>query len=65
MPRTDSMSVTLRLNEAVSEFVAQRVGAGSYATGGEYIRDLIRRDYERARREHLEKLEAQRVKYAG
>ena len=47
MPRTTTM--TIRLDIALSDFVAANVGEdGAYENVSEYIRDLIRRDKERA-----------------
>ena len=58
MPRTTTM--TVRLSGALSEFVASNVSEnGSYENISEYIRDLIRRDKERAEREAFERLKAE------
>lgn len=47
MCRTATMAV--RVGGALSDFVAAKVGEeGSYENVSEYIRDLIRRDKERA-----------------
>lgn len=47
MSRTTTM--TVRVGGALSDFVAANVGEeGSYENVSEYIRDLIRRDKERA-----------------
>lgn len=52
--------MTVRLSGALSDFVAANVGeAGSYENVSEYIRDLIRRDKERAEREAFERLKAE------
>ena len=49
MSRTTTL--TVRLSGALSDFVAVNVGEnGSYENVSEYIRDLIRRDKERAER---------------
>ena len=57
MSRTTTM--TVRLSGALSDFVAANVGEnGSYENVSEYIRDLIRRDKERAEKEALERLKA-------
>ncbi|UEM20567.1 addiction module antitoxin [Skermanella mucosa] len=57
MARTTTM--TVRLSGALSDFVAANVGEnGSYENVSEYIRDLIRRDKERAEREALARLKA-------
>ncbi len=58
MSRTTTM--TVRLSGALSDFVAANVGEnGSYENVSEYIRDLIRRDKERAEKEALERLKAE------
>ncbi len=58
MPRTTTM--TVRVSGALSEFVATNVGeSGAYENISEYIRDLIRRDKERAERETFERLKAE------
>ena len=50
MSRTTTM--TVRLSGALSDFVAANVGEnGSYENISEYVRDLIRRDKERAEQE--------------
>lgn len=58
MPRTTTM--TVRLGGALSDFVAANVGDdGSYENVSEYIRDLIRRDKERAELEVFHRLKAE------
>lgn len=58
MSRTTTM--TVRLSGALSDFVAANVGEnGSYENVSEYIRDLIRRDKERAEKETFERLRAE------
>jgi len=58
MPRTTTM--TVRLSGALSDFVAANVGEdGAYENISEYIRDLIRRDKERADHEAFERLKAE------
>jgi len=58
MTRTTTM--TVRLSGALSDFVAANVGeTGSYENVSEYIRDLIRRDKERAEQEAFERLKAE------
>ena len=52
--------MTVRLGGALSDFVSSNVGEnGSYENISEYIRDLIRRDKERAERESFERLKAE------
>ena len=58
MSRTTTM--TVRLCGALSEFVSANVGDdGSYENVSEYIRDLIRRDKERAEAEAFNRLKAE------
>ena len=58
MSRTTTMSV--RLGGALSEFVSSNVGDdGSYENISEYIRDLIRRDKERADQEAFNRLKGE------
>lgn len=58
MPRTTTM--TVRLGGSLSDFVAANVGDdGSYENVSEYIRDLIRRDKERAEAEAFNRLKAE------
>lgn len=58
MSRTTTM--TVRLSGALSDFVAANVSeTGSYENVSEYIRDLIRRDKERAEREAFDRLKAE------
>lgn len=58
MSRTTTM--TVRLSGALSEFVAENVGeTGAYENVSEYIRDLIRRDKERAEQLAFERLKAE------
>ncbi|MCF6267863.1 MAG: hypothetical protein L3J57_15160 [Desulfuromusa sp.] len=53
-------TMTVRLNGALSDFVASSVGeTGSYENVSEYIRDLIRRDKERVEQELFERLKAE------
>lgn len=58
MSRTTTM--TVRVGGTLSDFVAANVGEdGSYENVSEYIRDLIRRDKERAETEVLGRLKAE------
>ena len=53
-------TMTVRLNETLSEFVASNVGAqGTYENVSEYMRDLIRRDKERVENDAFERLKAE------
>jgi putative addiction module CopG family antidote len=58
MSRTTTM--TVRLSGPLSDFVATNVGEnGSYENVSEYIRDLIRRDRDRAETEAFNRLKAE------
>ncbi len=60
MPHTTTTTMTVRLGEALSEFVAANVGEhGAYENVSEYIRDLIRRDKERAEEKAFDRLKAE------
>lgn len=53
-------TMTVRLNETLSDFVAANVGEhGAYENVSEYMRDLIRRDKARVEREAFERLKAE------
>lgn len=57
---SQTTTMTVRLSGALSEFVASNVGEnGSYENISEYVRDLIRRDKERAEREAFGRLKAE------
>lgn len=59
MPPTHT-TMTVHLNEALSDFVAAHVGeSGTYDNASEYVRDLIRRDKERAEKLAFERLRAE------
>lgn len=59
MSRTTT-TMTVRLSGALSDFVAANVGEnGSYENISEYVRDLIRRDKERAEQEAFDRLKAE------
>ena len=48
LPRGRPMStMTVSLPETLKDFVDDQVGARGYATSGEYVRELIRRDRDR------------------
>lgn len=56
----NTTTMTVRLSGVLSEFVAANVGAdGAYENVSEYVRDLIRRDKERADQAAFEKLKAE------
>ena len=58
MSRTTTM--TVRLSGALADFVTANVGEnGSYENVSEYIRDLIRRDKERAEKEAFDRLKTE------
>lgn len=55
-----SMTLNVRVSGALGEFVASNVGDdGAYENVSEYVRDLIRRDKERAEAEGFERLKAE------
>lgn len=57
---TKTTTMTVRLSGALSEHVAANVGeSGSYENVSEYIRDLIRRDKQRAEQEAFDRLKAE------
>jgi hypothetical protein len=59
---TQTTTMTVRVSGALSEFVASNVGErGAYENISEYVRDLIRRDKERAEREAFDRLKAELV----
>lgn len=52
--------MTVRVSGALSDFIAANVGEnGAYENVSEYIRDLIRRDKERAETAAFERLKAE------
>lgn len=58
MPQSSTM--TVRLNAALSDFVAANVSEhGTYENVSEYMRDLIRRDMERKEQEAFERLKVE------
>lgn len=58
MSRTITM--TVRLSGALSEFVASNVGEdGAYENISEYVRDLVRRDMDRREQEAFDRLKAE------
>lgn len=58
MPRKTTM--TVRLGGVLGDFVAANVSEeGSYENVSEYVRDLIRRDLQRAEGEAIERLRAE------
>jgi len=60
MRMSRTMTMTVRLSGALRDFVAENVGeTGSYENVSEYIRDLIRRDKERADRQAFDRLKAE------
>ena len=57
---SQTTTMTVRLSGALSDFVAANVGEnGSYENVSEYIRDLIRRDKERAEKDTFDRLKAE------
>ena len=59
---SETRTLTVRLSGALGDFVAANVGAeGAYENVSEYVRDLIRRDKERAEQAAFERLRAELV----
>jgi len=57
---TSTKTMTVRLSGILSDFVAANVGEhGAYENVSEYMRDLIRRDKERAEKKALDRLKAE------
>jgi antitoxin ParD1/3/4 len=57
---SQSMTLNVRVNGPLGEFVASNVGgSGTYENVSEYVRDLIRKDKERAERLLFERLKAE------
>lgn len=55
-----SMTLNVRINGPLGDFVAGNVGdTGTYENVSEYVRDLIRKDKERAERESFTRLKAE------
>ena len=55
-----STTLNIRVNESLSEFVADNVGEyGSYDNVSEYVRDLIRRDKKRVEAQRFEELKSE------
>lgn len=48
------MNLNVRISGSLSDFVTDTVTEGDYENVSEYVRDLIRRDKERAEREAFE-----------
>ncbi len=57
---TKAMTLNVRITGALGDFVAENVGAdGVYENVSEYVRDLIRRDKNRAETEAFIRLKAE------
>ena len=55
-----AMTLNVRVGGALGDFVTTNVGGdGAYENVSEYVRDLIRRDKERAEREAFDRLKAE------
>jgi len=48
------MNLNVRISGSLSDFVTEAISEGDYENVSEYVRDLIRRDKERAEREAFE-----------
>ena len=51
---SDTMNLNVRISGSLRDFVTETVSEGDYENVSEYVRDLIRRDKERAEREAFE-----------
>jgi antitoxin ParD1/3/4 len=51
-----AVTMNISLTEDLKSFVDARVKARGYSSYSEYVRDLVRRDEERAKEERLKKL---------
>jgi len=56
---SQTTTMTVRLNPALSAFVATNVQDGAYENVSEYVRDLIRRDMERKEQQAFDRLKAE------
>jgi antitoxin ParD1/3/4 len=57
---SSSMTLNVRVNGPLSQFVAANVGdSGTYENVSEYVRDLIRKDKERAEAVIFDRLKAE------
>ena len=57
---SQSMTLNVRVNGPLGEFVSANVGgSGTYENVSEYVRDLIRKDKERAEHKLFERLKAE------
>ena len=55
-----SITLNVRINGPLGEFVAANISDdGAYENASEYVRDLIRKDKDRAEREVFERLKAE------
>jgi antitoxin ParD1/3/4 len=50
----DTMNLNVRISGSLRDFVTETISDGDYENVSEYVRDLIRRDKERAEREAFE-----------
>jgi len=51
---SEVMNLNVRISGSLRDFVAETISDGDYESVDEYVRDLIRRDKERAEHEALE-----------
>jgi len=57
---SSKITLTVRLNPALSDYVAANVGEqGNYENVSEYVRDLIRRDKAQSEQDAFERLKAE------
>jgi antitoxin ParD1/3/4 len=51
---SETMNLNVRISGSLRDFVTETISEGDYENVSEYVRDLIRRDKERAEREAME-----------
>ncbi|WP_187972311.1 ribbon-helix-helix domain-containing protein [Aquibium microcysteis] len=51
---SDVMNLNVRISGSLRDFVTETISDGDYESVSEYVRDLIRRDKERAEHEAME-----------
>lgn len=56
---SDTMNLNVRISGALKDFVTHEIQEGAYENVSEYVRDLIRRDKDRAEQHAFEALKAE------
>jgi len=57
MPKT--LNLNVRISGTLKDYVAREISEGAYENMSEYVRDLIRRDQERAEEQAFQALKAE------